>query len=476
MRPPSPALLALALLGCSDYGYQKVKPLVGDQPAIEVSPTHLDFGGLQRGEVGTQTFTIASVGDVALDIGEIRLRGPDAFTVIEAPAFSTLAPGTSAEVTVTYSPSNTGDSGEIIIANSDPSLPEALVTLNGIGLIPLLQFDPPQLDFGYVPVGDTADGTIDLVNGGGAPLVIDSALVLGEGFTSSLPTLPATLAPNERLTVEVGFAPVVEARYQAELWVESNTPAGASRAAIQGTSIDQPVAVCDATPREAYALIDSVTWLGSGSYDPSGEAIAAYEWSLIERPAGSRAALPSGDADLYGFVPDMVGDYVAELIVQNASGVSSEPCYATVTAVPSQDLWVELYWVTDQDDMDLHLVNGSGALTSGDDCYYANCVGRGLDWGELGNADDDPSLDIDDIPGTGPENINIREPAEGSSFTVYVHDYTGSTPDFYGDNEVTVNVYLSGVLEFTDTRMIDGDGDYVPFARVNWDAQTVSPL
>ncbi|MFO0007419.1 MAG: hypothetical protein ACK559_40520 [bacterium] len=59
---------------------------------------------------------------------------------------------------------------------------------------------------------------------------------------------------------------------------------------------------------------------------------------------------------------------------------------------------------------------------------------------------------------------------------MYVHDYTGSTPDFYGDNEVTVNVYLSGVLEFTDTRMIDGDGDYVPFARVNWDAQTVSPL
>ena len=45
-----------------------------------------------------------------------------------------------------------------------------------------------------------------------------------------------------------------------------------------------------------------------------------------------------------------------------------------------------------------------------------------------------------------------------------------------GDNEVTVNVYIAGELEFTDTRMISGDGEYVPFANIDWDSRSVGGL
>ena len=57
-----------------------------------------------------------------------------------------------------------------------------------------------------------------------------------------------------------------------------------------------------------------------------------------------------------------------------------------------------------------------------------------------------------------------------------MHDYTGSTPDFRGENEVTVNIYISGELELTDTRFISGDGDYVPIANIDWASRAAFPL
>ena len=96
--------------------------------------------------------------------------------------------------------------------------------------------------------------------------------------------------------------------------------------------------------------------------------------------------------------------------------------------------------------------------------------------GISGYTEDNPVLDLDDIPGTGPENINIADPVDGGIYTVVVHDYTGSTPDFYGGNEVTVNIYLDGTLSWTDTRIIEGDGSYTYFAEIEWPSMTITSL
>jgi len=220
-------------------------------------------------------------------------------------------------------------------------------------------------------------------------------------------------------------------------------------------------AVCGVEPQEVLAIHESAKWVGSDSVADAG--ISGYQWTLLSVPPGSMVPMPAGDADRPGFTPDIAGEYVAALTITDSTGVTSEPCVATLTASPGQGLWIEIFWEHRGDDMDLHLVRGGSWLESDGDCYYSNCVGALLDWGTPGYTGDNPRLDLDDVPGTGPENINIDDPAPGN-YSVYVHDYPGSS--YWGENNVTMNVYLAGNLEWSETRDVDSEGCYERFVDV----------
>jgi hypothetical protein len=229
---------------------------------------------------------------------------------------------------------------------------------------------------------------------------------------------------------------------------------------------ERPVAVCEASQLSLGPIHESADFFGRDSYDPLGGVITGYQWTLVEAPAGSAVALAgTRDADIYGFSPDLVGRYTAELVVVNDACVVSEPCLVTIEAIPDEDLWVELTWEHPGDDMDLHVLQGNAAPESNGDCYYGNCVAGGLDWGSAGESSDDPRLDLDDIPGTGPENINLFDPANGV-FHVAVHDYPGSV--YNGDNDVTVRVFVAGEKVYEDTKTIRGEDRFLPFADVDW--------
>jgi len=239
----------------------------------------------------------------------------------------------------------------------------------------------------------------------------------------------------------------------------------------------RPVAVCDVSPNPITPPFEAATWDGSGSYDPDGGAIVDWNWTIIAQPSGSSLSIGGTGPIRGGFVPQYAGTYTGRLVVTNDGGVESNPCTVDLEAIPAEDLWVEMYWTHSGDDMDLHLLAPGHAstsdYTSSWDCYYGNCVSRsGLDWGTPG-AENNPVLDLDDIPGTGPENINIDVPENGT-YTVVVHDYPGSV--YNGANDVTVNIYLDGSLMWTDTRTISGENTYNRFAQIDYGSRTVTSL
>ncbi|MCK6505233.1 hypothetical protein L6R53_17845 [Myxococcota bacterium] len=247
--------------------------------------------------------------------------------------------------------------------------------------------------------------------------------------------------------------------------VEITYPLPDEECASGGGDPTLPVAVCTVSPGVVVDHADRATWIGADSYDPSGGSIVEYQWTLVSLPSGSAAVMPPGDADRSGFEWDLIGDYVGELVVVNDAGLSSEPCQATLTALPSDRLWVELFWAHAGDDLDLHLLAPDGEYETDTDCYYRNCAdGVVLDWGVPGVAGDNPSLELDDIYGTGPENTRIADPADGV-YTVMVHDFASTV--YSGANDATINIYVDGALALSHTCTFTGENERVTMATVD---------
>jgi len=236
---------------------------------------------------------------------------------------------------------------------------------------------------------------------------------------------------------------------------------------------DRPVAICDASATEVFAVHEGLTLDASESYDPGGHDLIGYDWGIVERPHGSSARLGPGEP-IRPFKPDLVGDYVAQLQVINDQCVLSDPCELVVSAIPREHLWVEMYWSHPGEDMDLHLIREDARARTYGDCSFENCIGEpGLDWDQRGVPSDDPRLDLDDIEDVGPENINITRPA-ASWYTVMVHDYPGSVRR--RPTDVTVRIYLDGERLFEETRTIEGEDHDEYFAEIDWVNREIYPL
>ncbi|MBK1717696.1 RHS repeat-associated core domain-containing protein, partial [Thiocystis violacea] len=99
---------------------------------------------------------------------------------------------------------------------------------------------------------------------------------------------------------------------------------------ILSTLNSRPVA--NAGADQAISLGQSVIFDGGESSDADGDLLS-FRWSLISQPPGSTAFLSDLEQVQTGLTPDLVGDYVAQLIV-NDGQLPSDPDSALVTVAP----------------------------------------------------------------------------------------------------------------------------------------------
>ena len=112
---------------------------LADAPDISATLVE-DFGEVYAdGPPLTQAITITNQGQQDLTLGALSTSGADAerFAVTSGPGLTTLSPGGSTTVDVTFDPATVGDiTGLLQIASNDPDENPFAVTLEGVGTAP----------------------------------------------------------------------------------------------------------------------------------------------------------------------------------------------------------------------------------------------------------------------------------------------------------------------------------------------------
>jgi hypothetical protein len=360
---------------------------------------------------------------------------------------------------------------------------------------------PPACDFGSVPVNSTTYCTLTLGNDGQGDVTVTgfgTAANNDPAFGPADPFTPPVVLPTAgTVTLRVSFLPTAPGSFQGGLYFETSDPTQPRvDVALQGRASDGPTAVARISTVNGMPYmtgqmlrpLDNVVLTGQDSQATVGRTLTGYRWDVTTRPAGSMLEMATPTQPTSGFRfsnsgsfhngVDLVGTYTTRLTVTDDLGQTGT-AEVTFTTVAAEDLHVQLTWDSAQADLDLHLTRGSGApFSATDDCYFQNCgsVLYTVNWGG-GNAN--PHLDVDDLCGYGPENINIQNPSAGT-YTVGV--------DFYGMNDSacsgfyatpsgqavtpSVRIFIHGELrgEYSRTINCARTGSYWKVAQVTWGA------
>jgi len=480
------ATALLSVLGCSDPPLLTVI-----YPEMAVTPEVIEYYDYQRETVGiavgesyTETVSIVNAGRAPLLIEDIYLLENNSAFSLVVPDIDELRSDEQMVVEVRFEPPNfLPYEDTLVIETNDPDFEGGyFVTLIGEGVDapkPCIEVDPLNLDFGEVDPNTTEILWFEITNCGETDVTVTGTEMSGSNKFSVVSADPAgsVISPggNDILTVNILYNPDGSDGDDAVFTVFSDDPDTPEAEVVLigngGGGAVYPEAVIDC-PTEV-APLDRLVLDGTGSYDPTGRAIEEYFWSLEERPRGSQSKLDAFETSTAPIFLDSAGEYEIRLVVTNDIGIESDSAICRVDAIPKDAIHVELTWNTSDSDLDLHLANsvpedrGANLFLEPEDVNF--CYPQGQ-WGS-NSEDDDAFLDLDDLVGYGPENINIFEPEDGE-YLVRVHFFGSASGD---DTTATIRVYLRGELAAEYERVMEKN-DVWDVTVIDWPDKTSSEL
>lgn len=424
---------------------------VGEEPTLNVlepelvlTAEELDFGEVKVEEELIQTLQIVNSGQATLIVDAISITGDGAgmFSISEE-SFE-IPKGEFLDLSISFIPADLETySAQLEIISDDKDSPELLplMGVGGLGPLPDIELSVASLDFGDVFPGNDELLFFNISNVGDALLKIEDTLQTGSGAFELITDIDGQeISPGGTTAIMVNYVPFQEAGDQGQLVIESNDPDEPSITidfiGNGGGDFSYPEAILSC-PAD-FALFDTVSFDGSGSTDPSGEALE-YHWTLLQQPIDSASVLQADITDTsVDLTLDTPGDYQIGLIVENETGVPSAQAECFLEVEPASDIYVTLSWDDPQADFDLHMMtqeDGFFQFTS--DCCWCNST---LDLGT--SEEESPVLLADSEDGSVAEIIDLITAPNGEYY-VRVHYFSDNGT---GTADAMVRIYVEGRL------------------------------
>lgn len=253
-------------------------------------------------------------------------------------------------------------------------------------------------------------------------------------------------------------------------------------------------------PKAVIELVEGVEVIPQTNVHLSGKSstascgtVAKYKWSADVPGVATPAFAPNDEAPEVSISVNTAGEYQFCLQVWDSQGnASPKSCTPTVLVIPNDAVHIELTWDTPNDpdqtdagvdagaDLDLHFAHPLASMPDADcdaepdpwfdetyDCYWFNYVPN---WdGVPGSSPGDPSMDLDDSDGAGPESISLAQPQgtveQPLSYAIGVHAYDDHG---FGPSGAKVAVYVYGGLALQTDKVELENGDMWYVGRLIW--------
>jgi len=236
-------------------------------PAIQVSPTSINFGNVVVGTTSSQALIIKNSGTATLTISQVTATG----SVFSVSGFSlplNVSAGQQTTITVAFLPTVVGSASDnISIVSNAPTSPTS-VGLSGTGVAATftLGISPTSLSFGSVATDtSSAAQTVTITNTGNSNVTISSATVSGAEFSASGVNAGTTLTPSQTATLSVMFTPTMAGSANGSISVFSNATNSPATVSLSGTGVvqsapDPTPPICGLTNDISNHIPDATDW------------------------------------------------------------------------------------------------------------------------------------------------------------------------------------------------------------------------
>jgi len=201
-------------------------------PFVSLSPSPLNFGSERVGESSLpQNVTLTNIGNATLSVTTVTADGDFSQT---NGCSTTLAPGTSCTISLTFSPTTSGPfTGTLTIGDNALTSPQ-VVALSGTGTY--VSVSPASLNFGNQTQHTTSlSQSVTLTNYGASALAITSITATGEFEEGN--SCGTSLAGGASCTINVTFSPVGAGSLAGTITVVDSDPASPQTVSLSGIGV-----------------------------------------------------------------------------------------------------------------------------------------------------------------------------------------------------------------------------------------------